>query len=197
MATKLHSLILALVAGGMAATGWAQNAPNAGPPGAGEAPSAHGWHGHDGPPPAWGGRGDGDDDGEHDWHGHWHGHGRFGGPGEEFHGLDLTEDQHRRIQIIVLNARLQALQARKPSGKDDLAALLNPGDPNYTVAVQEAKKRAAEHIQRMSDLRQQIYNVLTPEQKAEFAKRMADRKARMAARGEHEGPKGPPAPAAR
>lgn len=80
-------------------------------------------------------------------------------------------------------------------------ALMNPGDPKYAAAVEDAKKRAADRVQHMSDLKQQLYNVLTAEQKSEVQKRIASWKARMAqhedpARGP-DGSKGPPAPANR
>jgi Spy/CpxP family protein refolding chaperone len=47
----------------------------------------------------------------------------------------------------------------------------------------------------MSDLHQQIYNVLTAEQKSEVQKRVAAWKTRMAQRD--DGAKGPPGPANR
>lgn len=204
MASHLHRAFLALAASGIAAAGWAQGAPHelAPPPawhdeGGADSPSLH--HprdGEDGP-----GRGWGHDRKEGRWHGGWHHHGPFGAAAMEFHGLNLTPEQHRKIEILMLNARLQQLQqeqARKPGAPDDMAALMNPGDPNYAAAVQEAKKRAAEHIQRISDLRLQIYNVLTPEQKAEFARRIEQHKAHMAARHDEErNSKDQPGPAAR
>jgi Spy/CpxP family protein refolding chaperone len=76
-----------------------------------------------------------------------------------------------------------------------MAAMMNPGDPNYAAAVQAAKKRAADRIQRFSDLTLQLYNVLTPDQKAQLSKSKATWKARMAQHA--QGPKGPPAPADR
>jgi Spy/CpxP family protein refolding chaperone len=83
----------------------------------------------------------------------------------------------------------------KAGGTGDRLALMNPGDPNYAAAVQSAKKRAADRIQHMSDLKQQLYNVLTAEQKSEVQKRIAAWKTRMAQR--EDGSKGPPAPANR
>jgi Spy/CpxP family protein refolding chaperone len=76
-----------------------------------------------------------------------------------------------------------------------MMALANPGDPNYAAAVQAAKKRAADRIQRDSDLKLQLYNVLTPDQKTQWSKLVANWKARMAQRA--EGPKGQPDPANR
>ena len=54
-------------------------------------------------------------------------------------------------------------------------------------------------IQKASDLKLQLYNVLTPDQKAQLSKQMAAWKARMAERMAQraDGAKGPPAPANR
>jgi Spy/CpxP family protein refolding chaperone len=111
-----------------------------------------------------------------------------------FHELNLSAAQQQQLHTILSNAR-QQFQAQRPAGSPDMAALINPGDPNYAAAVQAAKKRAADRIQRLSDLKLQIYNVLTPDQKAQLSKRIADWKARMAQHA--PGPKGQPAPANR
>ncbi len=112
--------------------------------------------------------------------------------------LHLTDAQQQQIHTILSTARQDAMKQmhdRGRAGAEQRLALMNPGDPGYAAAVQAAKQRATERIQRMSDLRQQIYNVLTPEQKSEVQKRIAARKARLA---EHpDGAKGPPAPADR
>jgi Spy/CpxP family protein refolding chaperone len=118
-----------------------------------------------------------------------------GGDGMMFRGLNLTPEQHQKIRIIVMSARLDAMKQAGTHKPGDLGALMNPGDPNYKAAVETAKKHAADRIQRMSDLKLQIYNVLTPEQKTELGKRIADWKTRMAQR--EQNPRGPPAPAAR
>jgi Spy/CpxP family protein refolding chaperone len=110
-----------------------------------------------------------------------------------YHGLNLTDAQQQQIHTILTNARQQAMKDKKPA--PDMAALANPGDPNYRAAVEAAKKRAADRIQHMSDLKLQIYNVLTAEQKSELTKRIAAWKTRMAQR--EDGAKGPPPPAGR
>jgi periplasmic protein CpxP/Spy len=118
-------------------------------------------------------------------------------------GLNLTDAQKQQIHTILDTARQNAMKQMKDGkpgeGKagpmPDRMALMNPGDPNYAAAVQNAKKRAADRIQHMSDLKQQLYNVLTAEQKSEVQKRIASWKTRMAQRD--EGSKGPPAPANR
>ena len=136
----------------------------------------------------------------HHYQGSWGGggHGQGEGPGHGgmiFRDLNLTPEQHQKIRIIVMSARLDAMKQAGTHKPDDMAALMNPGDPNYKAAVEAAKKRATDRIQRMSDVQQQIYNVLTPEQKTELGKRIADWKTRMAQR--QQNPKGPPAPAVR
>jgi Spy/CpxP family protein refolding chaperone len=118
-------------------------------------------------------------------------------------GLNLTDAQRQQIHTILENARQNAMKEMKDGkpgdgkagGMPDRLALMNPGDPNYAAAVQSAKKRAADRIQHMSDLKQQLYNVLTAEQKSEVQKRIASWKTRVAQR--EEGSKGPPAPANR
>ena len=118
-------------------------------------------------------------------------------------GLNLTDAQKQQIHTILGNARQNAMKESKDGkpgeGKagpmSDRLALMNPGDPNYAAAVQSAKKRAADRVQHMSDLKQQLYNVLTAEQKSEVQKRIASWKTRMAQR--EDGAKGPPAPANR
>jgi protein CpxP len=110
-------------------------------------------------------------------------------------GLNLTDAQKQQIHTILSNARQNAqkdMKDGKPAGANDRLALMNPGDPGYAAAVQAAKKRAADRIQHMSDLRLQVYNVLTAEQKSEVQKRIAEWKTRMAQRA--DGPKGPPGP---
>ncbi len=210
MSNQWHRVILALAATAVAAGAWAQSAPDApggaGPDASGGPPRA--WHGGDerggderGAHGQWGG-----DDGDR-WHHHDHGGwgGRAGDDGEGgaghghdgmlFRGLNLTPEQHQKIRIIIMSARLDAMKQAATHKPDDMAALMNPGDPGYKAAVEAAKKRAVDRIQRMSDVKLQIYNVLTPEQKAELSKRIADLKARMAQR--QQNPKVPPAPAAR
>jgi len=118
-------------------------------------------------------------------------------------GLNLTDAQKQQIHTILENAHQNAMKEMKDGkpgdGKvgpmPDRLALMNPGDPNYAAAVQSAKKRAADRIQHRSDLKQQIYNVLTAEQKSEVQKRIASWKTRMAQR--EDGSRGPLSPANR
>ncbi len=102
-----------------------------------------------------------------------------------FRELNLTEAQHQQMHDILAKAqqaRQAALQAMRTNGPGAMAALGNPGDPGYAAAVQAAKKRATDRIQQASELRQQLFNVLTADQKAQLSKIIAERKARLAQR---------------
>jgi Spy/CpxP family protein refolding chaperone len=92
--------------------------------------------------------------------------------------LNLTADQQASIKTILTTARTQA-KAAHASGEApvDMAVLGNPGDPNYATALQSAKTLAATHIQNESELQSQIYNVLTPAQKAQLPTVLASMKA--------------------
>lgn len=201
MSKRLHHWILATAAAGVAVGACAQGAPDDSHGGDG-----NGWREHahrdDGNRDD-GNRNDSDRDeagrghhGEPGWHRHGPG---MGGAGfaHLYRGLNLTPDQRLKMRTIILSARLQRLQqaGAHKAERVDRTALLNPGDPNYGAAVQAAKKSAADRIQRMSDLKVQLYNVLTPEQKSELSKRIGEWKARMAQRD--AGSTGQPAPAAR
>ncbi len=207
MANRLHQLVLALALTGLAGAALAQTGPdsagsdsNAPPGGAHQ----HAWQdrGQGGGHGQWGDEGRGDREGggwhrhhhhhhhhHHRGHGHWgrggwgrHGHdgGMMGGPGlmRRFRGLDLTPAQREQVHTILSSAREQHAKMR-PAGGPDMMALANPGDPNYATAVQAAKKRAADRIQAGSDLQLKLYNILTPQQKAQLTKSLAERKAKM------------------
>jgi len=209
MSNKLHQLILGVGLLGLAAGAWAQGGPDAGPHGDGNGDWGHGeyhhrhHHHHHHHHHGWGHGGDhdgwrGDRGGDHG------GGGMEGGRGLMLaRGLNLTDAQKQQIHTILSTARQNAMKEMKDGkpgdGKagpmSDQLALMNPGDPNYAAAVQSAKKRAADRIQHMSDLHQQIYNVLTADQKSEVQKRIAAWKTRLAQR--EDGSKGPPAPANR
>jgi len=209
MSNKLHQLILGVGLLGLAAGAWAQGGPDAGPHGDGNGDWGHGeyhhrhHHHHHHHHHGWGHGGDhdgwrGDRGGDHG------GGGMEGGRGLMLaRGLNLTDAQKQQIHTILSTARQNAMKEMKDGkpgdGKagpmSDRLALMNPGDPNYAAAVQSAKKRAADRIQHMSDLHQQIYNVLTADQKSEVQKRIAAWKTRLAQR--EDGSKGPPAPANR
>jgi len=109
-----------------------------------------------------------------------------------FRELGLSDAQREQIRTI-LSAEREQMNGKPPGAKGAMAALANPGDPGYAAAVQAAKTQAAERVQHMSDLQLKLYNVLTPQQKAQFAKNLADKKARWdqwAAGRKDQGPPG-------
>jgi Spy/CpxP family protein refolding chaperone len=196
--------------------------------GGGHDPGGYGEHGgfgrdHGGPGPGFGAdRADG-------WH-HGAGMGRRGfdrsdrsplmdrGFFAALRQLELTPVQREQMRTIVFNAREAVRMERaneQQSGaaerrRDDLAALSNPGDPNYAQALQQLKSRAAERVQqaiaRASETEQKLYGVLTTEQKAQLPKVLSEQRARHEQRTQdlrrrHEGaapgasPNAPPPPA--
>ncbi len=92
--------------------------------------------------------------------------------------LQLSDDQKRQIKSLVSAARASVKSEALP----DLSVLANPSDPNYASAVQAAKDRAASWVQHWSDLQMQIYNVLTPDQKAQLPQVLSNLQARAAQR---------------
>ena len=95
--------------------------------------------------------------------------------------LNLTAEQQASIKTIMSNARAQH-QAAAGSAGVDMMTLANPGDPNYATALQNAKAAAAARLQNEVELQSQIYNVLTPEQKAKLPQVLADMKSKFEAR---------------
>ena len=95
--------------------------------------------------------------------------------------LNLTAEQQASIKTIMSNARAQH-QAAAGSAGVDMMTLANPGDPNYATALQNAKAAAAARLQNEVELQNQIYNVLTPEQKAKLPQVLADMKSKFEAR---------------
>jgi Spy/CpxP family protein refolding chaperone len=118
--------------------------------------------------------------------GHWH-HGHHGGGMlvgvmlRATRQLDLTSDQQAAIKSILSSARAQH-RAAVGSGNVDMMTLANPGDPNYATALQNAKAAAATRLQNEVELQSQIYNVLTPDQKAKLPQVLADMKSKFEAR---------------
>jgi Spy/CpxP family protein refolding chaperone len=118
------------------------------------------------------------------------GRGRMAGPGGgqmlerpllgAFRRLDLTADQRQKVRMILIDARQQA--ASRPAGAGappDFTALINPGDPDHAHAVQAAKDRAAQRIDRAEQTEQNLYNVLTAQQKTRLTQMFAQMRARM------------------
>jgi Spy/CpxP family protein refolding chaperone len=92
--------------------------------------------------------------------------------------LNLSDDQKQQIKALVSAER----QAARSQAAADLSVLANPADPNYASALQGVKDRAAARIQHWSDVQLQIFNVLTPEQKAQLPQVLSAMQARNAQR---------------
>ncbi|HEY0341956.1 MAG TPA: Spy/CpxP family protein refolding chaperone [Steroidobacteraceae bacterium] len=107
--------------------------------------------------------------GGHKWHRH-HGGGMLVGITlRATKQLNLTADQQASIKTILTTAHAQAKAAHAAGQAPvDMAVLGNPGDANYATALQSAKSLASTRIQNESELQSQIYNVLTPAQKAQL-----------------------------
>jgi len=131
------------------------------------------------------------------WHPHGegvHDRGPESGMLQVLHELNLSEAQKLQIHTITSNARAQW---RSQSGSElaDLPALANPADPNHAAAVQAAQARAAQHIQNLSEIEQQVYAVLSPAQQAQLPQLLAELQGKLAARHDAHLPpaEGPPA----
>jgi Spy/CpxP family protein refolding chaperone len=113
---------------------------------------------------------------------HWHRHGGMfvGVMLRATRQLNLTSDQETAIKGILSSARAQP-QAAGAAALDPLV-LANPGDPNYATALQSAKQAAADRLQSQADLQNQIYNVLSAEQKAKLPQVLADMKSKAGQR---------------
>jgi protein CpxP len=105
--------------------------------------------------------------------------------------LDLTADQKTQIKSVLAQAKpqWQVLGASMRDNRDALAATA-PTDSAYASLLATAKANAASRIQVASEIKAQIYAILTPAQLARIpgivAADQAARAARMAAwRAEH------------
>ncbi len=100
----------------------------------------------------------------HGWHGH---HG--GGFAHVLKQLNLTADQKTQIKSIFEQAKPQmtTLHASLRANHEALAAAA-PTDANYPSLLATEKSNAAAKVQAMSDLKTQVYAVLTPEQRAQI-----------------------------
>src|SRR5258705_4685650 len=95
--------------------------------------------------------------------------------------LNLSDSQKPQIRSITDSANAQWRSQSVPE-LNDLPALGNPGDANHAAAVQAAQARAAQRIQDLSGLEQQVYAVLSPAQQAQLPQLLAQLQAKWAAR---------------
>jgi Spy/CpxP family protein refolding chaperone len=117
--------------------------------------------------------------------GRWHPHGMMGGGMmlHALHQLNLTDAQQRSIKQILTNARTQREAQRQSAGAPNLAALSNPGDPNHAAALQDFEARVTARIQARDQIEQQIYGVLSTEQRTQLAAILAAKQAKLAQQG--------------
>lgn len=103
----------------------------------------------------------------------------------------LTGQQQQDLQILVTDyaQRLQEIATLMRASGEKLATT-EPGDPYYWPLAQEfsaaVASSAGETVILLSELREKIYQVLTAEQRAEFKRRIEERKARCAPPAEAE-----------
>ena len=111
---------------------------------------------------------------------------------EEF---GLTGQQQQDLQILVTDyaQRLQEIATLMRASGEKLA-MTEPGDPYYWPLTQEfsaaASSSAGETVILLSELREKIYQVLTAEQRAEFKRKIEERKAKCTSPTETEQPAG-------
>lgn len=98
-----------------------------------------------------------------------------------FRRLDLTDPQWQRVQAIleVEHLRRGAGSTTPEQRRDQLAALLDPGDPHHAAAVQAAKDLAVARIDQAAHTQQALYEVLTPAQKTRLQQLVAQRREQM------------------
>src|SRR5579872_5569727 len=94
--------------------------------------------------------------------------------------LNLSDTQKSSIKGILVSAREAQLASAQT--RPDISVLGNPGHPDYATAVQSAKSLASARLDRDSALARQIYDVLTPEQRAQLPNVLAGIKAKAAQR---------------
>ena len=93
--------------------------------------------------------------------------------------LDLSAEQQQTIHSIFQGSadKRKALRDQQRSTFSALASTM-PDNSDYPALIATQKQLASDAIQQMSDTETQIYNVLTPEQKAKVPQLLAERKAR-------------------
>jgi periplasmic protein CpxP/Spy len=116
-----------------------------------------------------------------------HFHHRHDGFWREYSHLGLTDDQKASIKSILTAAKPQIQTLHEQSRANHLKlAQTKPDDPNYSTVVAEVAQSeatlASQRTSQHSQLRSQIYALLTPTQKTQLATQQAQWAARAAAR---------------
>jgi Spy/CpxP family protein refolding chaperone len=97
--------------------------------------------------------------------------------------LDLTPEQQTQVKAIMTQAKSQLQTLHGSMSTDQLAlAAASPNDPNYPALLATAKANAAALIQFESDLKTQVYAVLSPAQIARIPAIVAAERAVQEAR---------------
>ena len=112
--------------------------------------------------------------------GGWHRHGHAGMRGAFDGGfmaalrqLNLSDAQKQSIRSILATAR-SSMQPPQQTADTAMQAFEStvPDDPNYPQvvanAIRESQQMAQRRIQRLSDIRTQLYAVLSPDQKTQL-----------------------------
>lgn len=126
--------------------------------------------------------------GEGDGGGFGH-HGRHGMRGGHMmkhmlQSLDLSADQQATVRGIFAQARPE-FEALGDARRENRSRLMNtsPNDPDYDAVVNEVSQASADLAQRMveltSQVRRDVYQVLTPEQQTELEEKKAEMREQM------------------
>ena len=96
--------------------------------------------------------------------------------------LNLSAEQQTQIKSILAASKpqFQSLGAGMRSNAEAMAAM-SPTDPGYPALLATAKANAAARIQQMSDVKAQIFAVLTQAQQEQIPQIIAADKAQVAA----------------
>jgi protein CpxP len=116
---------------------------------------------------------------------HWHHHGGMMGGFmmHALHQLNLSDAQKQSVHGILASARTRAQAQRQGTGAPNFSALANPGDPNHAAALQDLQTRMTARIQAREAVQQQIYGVLTADQKTQLTSIIASKQAKWAQHG--------------
>jgi periplasmic protein CpxP/Spy len=121
------------------------------------------------------------------WHGHHHGAaGRFM---HALRQLNLSAEQQTQIESIFAASKpqFQSLRASMRSNAETMAAMA-PTDPAYSALLATAKANAAARIQQMSDVKAQIFALLTKAQQEQIPQIIAADKAKWQQRHQNSAP---------
>jgi Spy/CpxP family protein refolding chaperone len=122
-------------------------------------------------------------------YGHRHHHGAAGPFIHALRQLNLSAEQQTQIKSIFAASKpqFQSLGASMRSNAETMAAM-SPTDPGYPALLATAKANAAARIQQMSDVKAQIFALLTKAQQEQIPQIIAADKARWQQRHQNSAP---------